>query len=146
MIKFRAWHKTLKKIFPVYEIMWPIHTCIHVCLTVGDLQQAYSIDQLDVMQWTGLQDRNNLDIYEGDILSLKEKNYTKWASHTDVRIRNLRCIVKKDINFYFAWIPKGLEYDDSLGGITINYLHLIPENEPEVIGNIYENRGLLNEI
>ena len=82
---------------------------------------------IEVLQFTGLQDRNGKEIYEGDIL--------KYNFPYDGRLKHVSSV-------------KFLETEASFG-IKDRYENEIPlyriaaNNYFEVIGNIYENEELL---
>lgn len=113
-IKFRAWHKGQKEMF------YP--NCSknvkgYLGLNKKQIFEKFNDDEL--MQFTGLKDKNGVDIYEGDILS----GYPHGNS-----------IVKWD-DEYGCW-HSGF---DLIG----NEIKDMPERE--VIGNIYENPNLLQD-
>ncbi len=77
-----------------------------------------------LMQWIGLKDKNGVEIYEGDIL--------KW--YRSKGVDDVVGIVVYDENFLSYRIGKnGIFFKPQLN------------NNIEVIGNIYENKELLDD-
>lgn len=121
-IKFRAWDVLGKKmIHEVWEIGFGLTEDSESWL-VGDDQQ---IKNFKLMQYTGLKDRNGVDIYEGDVLS-------------GVDMHNLEVIKIK-----YGWGTKFI--DDGQTNIDPFDDALFEDFDCEVIGNIYQNPDLLKE-
>ncbi|PNE50552.1 hypothetical protein AUF12_08605 [Enterococcus avium] len=100
--------------------------------TFDDYIYRYSHD-LELMQSTGLIDRNGVDIFEGDVV-VGQQHLTTDSS-TPFEIKGLVRYSKRNTMFYLD--EKSFGHDKfmhSLGSSIYQY---------EVIGNIYENPELL---
>ncbi len=87
------------------------------------------------LQYTGLKDKNGVEIYEGDIAT-----YRTWQGKVGGKLKTVNAEVYWDKN---AWCIK---WKTKLG-VGSTGLH-IPESEEfgsEVIGNIYENPELTSQ-
>ncbi len=98
-------------------------------------EQTYYSDTIstDVMQFTGLYDADGKEIYEGDILQIKD-SFVMW-SRTNGQI-------VEDVNVVVEWSGCGFR-PRRLGNTR---LWILDMEQYEVIGNIYENPELLEEV
>ena len=125
-IKFRAWDNENNQMLDVQELNF------EDCFYGGEMQikttmynDYFDYREMPLMQYTGLHDRNGKEIYEGDILQIDvDRAWVIWD----------------DKYGYFQLVPIGDYYFDS--GVIGQALEYI---DAEVIGNIYENKELLNE-
>ena len=118
-IKFRCWHMGEMD----YNMGWIWNEIFEG--SIGDGLKAMQDNDYLLMQYTGLKDKNGKEIYEGDILGRSPYKQTH--------------VVKYEIEEQHA---EGDEWNFSLSYST--GFHLDKESkEYEVIGNIHENKNLL---
>lgn len=143
VIKFRVWDKTDKvMIYNTDKILININGEV----LIGDDycgacdQNKYSTEEMptfELMQFTGLHDKNGKEIYEGDIVRVFEV-------HENKNVEFISPVYFVDYMFCVS-SSKEQEYDTPLVCIdmTRNWVNSLVE--VEVIGNIYENSDLINE-
>ena len=147
-IKFRAWDKNINAMGMVYgfdfsieevSIMFPKLTKINGKVQKDSTGTQAFIDEVKLMQFTGLKDKNGKDIYEGDIIKVHDLEEDEEIRDEDF----IGVFIYDKENLRFQFDEKYLGYIDEIGFIvTSNWL----DYEYEVIGNIYENPELLKEI
>lgn len=88
-LKFRAWHKELKKMFDVKSFVFAI--CNATIASRDDIvpSRTCSYDDIILMQSTGLFDKNGKEIFGNDIV--------EWKHNGTGRL--IRGIVKRDVDF-----------------------------------------------
>ena len=129
-IRFRAWHKRLGKMYLIYHSsildgrltlcgLTSKRTFKEDGIIRTDEQKNVLGSKLEIMQFTGVRDKLGKEIYEGDIVRL----YFKGRGY-EVHVVE-----------FFSGIFKPLDWIDNEDFIRI-----------EVIGNIYENPELLNNV
>nr|DAR94681.1 MAG TPA: YopX protein [Caudoviricetes sp.] len=123
-IKFRAWVKEKKAIFEVILIDYVTKKVTYLLERVGHLLSIRDakFNDVELMQYTGLKDKNEKEIYEGDIFHIGSKKILYVVEWIDCGLKG-RQIKNK------SWI--GLDYW---------------KDDIEVIGNIYENPEVIKEV
>jgi hypothetical protein fuD12_02509 len=109
-IKFRAWDKVNKRWIKQFNI---------------DLLNIniFSLPNIEINQYTGLKDKNEKEIYEGDILS------SAFSKRIVIFDENTCSFMLKDIDLRNELFSLTKEKSKNL----------------EIIGNIYENKDLIGD-
>jgi len=133
-IKFRAWDKKAKRMVKVMRLWFPEVVKegppeIEFWEDTND--DAYPITFFELMQFTGLLDKNGKEIYEGDI-------YKTVAGETPNGVQTEEIYRIKFNHGAFVLVKiNGLEHGTRYLGSKTNLLN------GEILGNIYENKELL---
>ena len=123
-IKFRAWHKEEKIMGEVLGIDI-LHKEIFFSNEDVDCYEHTDFKDIELMQYTGLKDKNEKEIYEGDIV--------KFRANHGIGV---------------------IKYSDEWGAFVVEYIKPRPlavlgmnyyKEDIEVLGNIYQNPELLGE-
>ena len=135
-IKFRGWDSVNEVMLPVESINFREG---YVSLNEGDNSLTDTLEMIELMQYTGLKDKNGKEIYEGDILRCKCLKKCKLDSCAEKVIQYKNSIIE----WWESGCNLGYRLRDSKGKtMMIKPTHL-RTMEVEVIGNIYENPELL---
>lgn len=146
-IKFRAWNKRGR--YPQYR-PYMVDNIHEACdLSPEDTDNVASFygffygDDYEIMQYTGLKDKNGKQIYEGDIIKTEMPNFEDsfW-----------RVYFGEDYFFgrtYYGWMVESITDNKILlaqDPCIRNYRLSDSIASGEVIGNIYENPELLKKV
>jgi len=128
-IKFKALDKEAKRIYDVVGINWDENGEITtVFVDNADVIEELLPDDIELLQYIGLKDKNGKEIYEGNIVNINNEviAIVTWDEN------NARYYPKiiKEIKHYS-------DYDIRMYRTNIQW---------EIIGNIYENPELLKEV
>ena len=124
-IKFRAWdlrsrrkNKWIKNFNVTYD--GRVESMVDTTTLGGSDPHTY--DKVELMQYTGLKDKNGKEIYEGDVL--QAYNF----------------LGEKLEKYQVVWELNGFHYKKDLKSDSSVYLH---KDLVEVVGNVYENSELI---
>lgn len=127
-IKFRAWDKERRMMQPF----------AFISTVRGNepetLEDAFDIAEYryQLMQYTGLKDKNGVEIYEGDVIKAKHDDGRYDVGEVVYGSKGAFCL-------HLPNVATGIKTP------LLNYIHgiMFAEFDFEVIGNIYENPELL---
>jgi uncharacterized phage protein (TIGR01671 family) len=137
-IKFRAWIPDDAEMIPerkIISISSDAQTIqyfdsqgrhVHHGTNVGELDDTNPVNRAVVLQYTGLKDKNGVEIYEGDILRFKawggkHQGFVKWEEGT-------------------------CAYEIEISRTSYTGFFRDPARVYEVVGNTYENPELLKDV
>ena len=124
MIKFRAWDKKLQTMLDVSLIDFKKGVLVGEHWEFGETN-FMSFDEIELMQSTGLFDRNGKEVFVGDIIKC-----TRGCPH--------EVYLEKEYGGTF------------IGGMPAIYLKGVREGyawteHEEILGNVYENKEILED-
>lgn len=120
--KFRAWDKEFNLMSVVTRLDYWSEI---VEMSDGELY-IQKLDKIELMQSTGIFDKNNTEIFEGDIVDYKgRKAIIKWHGSY--------------ASFIYRFVDEMQERVPEWDPLFLAYHHF------EIIGNIYENKDILEE-
>lgn len=122
VIKFRGWDSVNEVMLPVESINFR-EGC--VSLNEGDNSLTYTLEMIELMQYTGLKDKNGDEIYVGDILINTRK------SKLNLGIENQKYLV--------VYKTLGIDLKPLFKGMALKFDY----SDLKKIGNLYENSELL---
>lgn len=115
--KFRAWLTKYNKMVKIYS--WNIWQEYFMC---SEYNSEFYLEETPIMQYTGLKDKNNKEIYEGDIVI----HHSKMCKII-FNVEEARFVLRDD------------EFELEIPFTNNNNKRM------EIVGNIYENPELLGE-
>nr|DAX64708.1 MAG TPA: YopX protein [Caudoviricetes sp.] len=124
--RFRAWHNELGRMMSISDMWFNVDSLGEIGLNDSVMNDYITVspDEIELMQSTGLKDKNGKEIFEGDIVDYKgRKAVIKWHGSY--------------ANFIYRFVDELQERVSEWHPLFLAYYHF------EVIGNIYENKELL---
>ena len=141
-IKFRAWDKLIKEMFNVEIINFQERR------VYKDTVSYRKFEDIELIQYTELKDKNNKEIYEGDVVKLVHTGIEISADRLEDLKRFVGIIKYENGIFKIVRTEKSLieskyfEMEQKKVSEIFIYSKLY---DLEVVGNIYENPELLKE-
>jgi uncharacterized phage protein (TIGR01671 family) len=140
-IKFRAWDSKKKEwidSFQIYSDSGKI---------VG---KNHAYGNINLVQYTGLKDKNGVEIYEGDVVNAfcyiitVDHDFSEARKYVSSNIKDTTKRVDTRARFKVYWNDSFSQYSFKCIDNTDAYICIdVSEREYEVIGNIHENKELL---
>ena len=128
--KFRVWDTENKEMLKVQELDFEdTFYGGRLSIRTDQYNDYFDIEDMILMQYTGLKDRNMKEIYEGDIIKIKHEfdntEYICEIIYVDGAFRTKKFIFGSYYDCLYYWYANDCEI--------------------EIIGNVWEDSDLLND-
>ena len=133
-IKLKAWNKATKKMYEVIKIDFYNEKVGYLFadpITQGEAIGYFKFSDIDLIEYTGLKDKNGKEIYEGDICRWRD-----LETFNDEILEDIFVVVWNDEKL--AWYTQNED-----GNFGYDLYEYTDDRDLGVIGNIYENINLL---
>ena len=121
--KFRAWDKEIKMMIEISLIDFEMHVIRGTHWKFGETE-SIKFNDIELMQSTGLKDKNDKEIFEGDIVKMAKDVYSEPTYYEVVR------------HYGGAYRLESKQHGCELW---------LRHTDCEVVGNVYENLELLED-
>lgn len=128
MIKFKAWDKTIERMCEIVTINFEDKWVVYRDWEYG-MSYEIPFSDIELLQSTGLKDKNGVEIFEGDVL--KVFILDNKGPHAKVIFKNGMFGIEDDMF--------GYGYDKGLYSLD----QIVSIRDAEIIGNKFENKELL---
>lgn len=131
ILKYRAWNKKTQSFIDYGDLVLDLRSGKIYAGDIGLVESTIDVtDQIELMQSTGMKDKNGVEIFEGDIV--------QWGDTPDWEEKPIRVAVVK--------INPDIQFDSNVGIFEYGrFIYRDTERFLTVLGNIYENSELLEE-
>lgn len=146
-LKIRAWDKKEKRMCSVVAIWFSLGSII---LESGIFVYERKLDEVELMQSTGLKDKNGVEIYEGDIIEFEDESFCyPFDDEAIVEIINRAQVIIDKVKGVFL---ENFMVKDSTIAKEYKYYYDLPTSEKtiffkecSVVGNVFEDGNLLED-
>ena len=122
-VRYRAWHKTWEELGKVKRIRFDDEGNVTTVLFEGKILGVDThADEIELMQSTGLKDKNGKEIFEKDIVKMAKDVYSEPTYYEVVRHRGGAYRLESKQHGCELWLR---------------------HTDCDVVGNIYENKEFL---
>jgi uncharacterized phage protein (TIGR01671 family) len=147
-MKIRAWDKKEKRMCSVVAIWFSLGSII---LESGIFVYERKLDEVELMQSTGLKDKNGVEIYEGDIIEFEDESFCyPFDDEAIVEIINRAQVIIDKVKGVFL---ENFMVKDSTIAKEYKYYYDLPTSEKtiffkecSVVGNVFEDENLLEDV
>ena len=142
-IKFRAWNLTENRFLTTEELIYRIEVEAKRQLRLDNNLISLGgkpdpSDEIIFQQYTGLKDKNGVEVYEGDIVEYRrERGLVDFNDNNYGEVLGWNLLLYQYIHQKEGWIYAGKNRYGKLEPIEFHY-GCSPDKYWEVVGNIFE--------